>query len=124
MFILPCILTDDGDRDGIPSVLIEAMAMQVPVIATDISGIPELIDHMENGLLVPEQDAVALREAMQLVLPQPELRKRFGENGRAKVMRRFTLTDDVDIIQDLPLAAAGVPSLQPKKSEAVAGAVR
>ena len=47
MFVLPCVVTDDGDRDGIPNVLVEAMAMRVPVVSTAVSGIGELVDHMQ-----------------------------------------------------------------------------
>ena len=91
IFVLPCILTDDGDRDGIPNVLLEAMAMQLPAVSTEVSGIPELVEHMESGLLVAEKDALALADALQLLLERPELRKKFGENGRAKVMDQFEL---------------------------------
>ena len=63
LFALPCQLASDGDRDGIPNVLLEAMAMQLPVIATPISGIPELIEHRHNGLLVAPQQAEQLAAA-------------------------------------------------------------
>jgi glycosyltransferase involved in cell wall biosynthesis len=125
MFVLPCILGDDGDRDGIPNVLIEAMAMRVPVVSTEVSGIPELVDHMQSGLLVPEKNAAALAEAMELLLSRPDLRARFGETGRAKVMRQFTLEHNVGVVQELLMAAAGgPPSARQKESAAVAGAVR
>lgn len=125
MFVLPCILGDDGDRDGIPNVLIEAMAMRVPVVSTEVSGIPELVDHMQSGLLVPEKNAAALAAAMELLLSRPELRARFGETGRAKVMRQFTLEHNVGLVQELLLAAAGGPrSARQEARAAVAGAVR
>ena len=99
MFVLPCILTDNGDRDGIPNVLIEAMAMQVPVISTEVSGIPELVEHNESGILVPEKNSAALADAIELLLSGPDLRSRFGEKGRAKVLNQFTLEDNVRIVQ-------------------------
>src|SRR5713226_4764525 len=99
MFVLPCILTDNGDRDGIPNVLIEAMAMQVPVISTEVSGIPELVEHMENGILVPEKNSTALADAIELLLSHPDLRSRFAEKGRAKVLNQFTLENNVRIVQ-------------------------
>jgi glycosyltransferase involved in cell wall biosynthesis len=125
VFVLPSILAQDGDRDGIPNVLIEAMAMRLPVVSTAVSGIPELVDHMQNGLLVPEKDATVLASAVEILLSSPELRARLGENGRSKVLRRFTLEPNVRVIQDLLLAAAGMPrEIRREQSPMVAGAVR
>ncbi|MHB1936087.1 MAG: glycosyltransferase [Acidobacteriaceae bacterium] len=91
VFALPCLVTGDGDRDGIPNVLIEAMAQRVPVISTDVSGISELVTHMENGLLVPEKDAEAVASGLVMLLHHPVLRDRMGEMGREKVLRLFSL---------------------------------
>jgi glycosyltransferase involved in cell wall biosynthesis len=79
----------NGDRDGIPNVLVEAMAMEVPVISTDISGIPELIEHNVNGLLVPEKNAEAMADAIALLLDKPELCSALSAAGRARVCRDF-----------------------------------
>ncbi len=89
VFVLPCQITSDGDRDGIPNVLLEAMAMQVPVVSTDISGIPELIDHMTNGLTVPPENPEALTQALARLLDRPDLRVALGRAGRDKVSERF-----------------------------------
>jgi glycosyltransferase involved in cell wall biosynthesis len=124
MFVLPCILTDDGDRDGIPNVLIEAMAMRVPVVSTEVSGIPELVDHMQNGLLVPEKNETALAEAIEVLLSRPELRTRWGENGRTKVMRQFSLEHNVDMVQELLLGAAGATPVSRQQREVIAGAAQ
>ncbi len=91
IFALPCLVTDDGDRDGIPNVLIEAMAQRVPVISTDVSGISELVTPMDNGLLVPEKDADALAFAIVRLLRDDDLRRRMGNNGRARVLTHFSL---------------------------------
>lgn len=91
MFVLPCLVTDNGDRDGIPNVLIEAMASRTAVISTDVSGISELVQHKRNGLLVEERNARALAEAMETLLLWPGLRIRLAEKGRATVLSRFTL---------------------------------
>ena len=58
IFVLPCIVGTDDDIDGIPVTLMEAMAMEIPTISTNISGIPELIEHMKTGILVPPKDEV------------------------------------------------------------------
>lgn len=89
VFALPCLVVENGDRDGIPNVLVEAMSMQIPVVSTDISGIPELIDDNLNGLLVPEKDAAAMAEAIEKLLGDPELRLRLSRAGREKVCRYF-----------------------------------
>ena len=89
VFVLPCLVTDNGDRDGIPNVLMEAMVSNLPVISTPISGITELVDHMVDGILVPERDASAIADAIGLLLFQPELGRNLAENGRAKVLDRF-----------------------------------
>jgi glycosyltransferase involved in cell wall biosynthesis len=91
LFVLPCLVADDGDRDGIPNVLAEAMAMRIPVVSTPVSGIVELVDPMENGLLVPERDFEALTAAIEMLLDDAGLRERLGSNGRHKVMAGFGL---------------------------------
>ena len=60
MFVAPCIQANDGDRDGLPTVLLEAMALGTPSIATDVTGIPEIIQHEITGLLLPQYDSQAL----------------------------------------------------------------
>ena len=89
VIVAPSVYARDGERDGTPTVLIEAMACGVPVIASGISGIPELIDHGESGLLVPERDEEQLASAIETVLGDPDLRARLGRNGRQKVLSEF-----------------------------------
>lgn len=89
VFALPCLVVDNGDRDGIPNVLVEAMSMRVPVISTDISGIPELIDNNVNGLLVPEKNALAMADAIERLLIDPGLRQQLGDAGRDRVCKDF-----------------------------------
>ncbi|HKX30954.1 MAG TPA: glycosyltransferase family 4 protein [Blastocatellia bacterium] len=89
VFALPCQVVDDGDRDGIPNVLVEAMAMELPVVSTRISGIPELIEHRVNGLLAPQKDAPALAAAIAELLDDSDLRRRLGRTARTTVCRDF-----------------------------------
>jgi glycosyltransferase involved in cell wall biosynthesis len=89
VFALPCHIVPNGDRDGIPNVLVEAMAMALPVVTTAISGIPELVDHQVNGLLTPPEDPVALAEALAQLLANPALRRQLGRAARQKVRQSF-----------------------------------
>ncbi len=89
VFALPCQIMDDGDRDGFPNVVAEAMAMGVPVISTAISGIPEMIDDGVHGLLVRPRDAQALAHALRRVLTEPALHADLARAGRERICERF-----------------------------------
>jgi glycosyltransferase involved in cell wall biosynthesis len=86
---LPCRVMSNGDRDGIPNVLVEAMACGLPVVTTAVSGIPELVVDGENGLLVPPDDPAAVAGSLRRLRDEPELARRLGEQGRASVAERF-----------------------------------
>ncbi|HKB14202.1 MAG TPA: glycosyltransferase family 4 protein, partial [Vicinamibacterales bacterium] len=89
VFCLPCRVSSDGDRDGIPNVLVEAMASGLPVVTTEVSGIPELVENDRNGLLVPPDDAVATAAALLRIFRDRALAERLAANGRAVVAERF-----------------------------------
>jgi len=91
VFALPCIRDKSGDQDGIPVVLMEAMAMELAVVSTRISGIPELIEHGRNGLLTNPGDATALADALHLLKNNSELRLRLGKAGRETVIKEFNI---------------------------------
>lgn len=95
LFVLPCIVAPDGDRDGIPNVLAEAMAMELPVVSTNHSGIPELVQDKVNGFLVPPNDENALTDALAQLLDNPALCKELGERGRQKVLEDFDVERNV-----------------------------
>jgi len=88
-FTLGCREAKDGDRDGIPNVVAEAMATGVPVVATEVSGVPELVTHEKTGLLCPSNDADALAEALKRVLTDQDLRATVIPAARAKVHEVF-----------------------------------
>jgi glycosyltransferase involved in cell wall biosynthesis len=87
----PSVPTRDGRREGIPVVLMEAMASGVPVIASQLSGIPELVIHESTGLLVPPRDATSLSDALERYIKDPELRHQLGRAGNEKVVEEFDL---------------------------------
>lgn len=91
VLVAPSVPTSDGRREGIPVVLIEAMSSGVPIIASNISGIPELVLDGDTGLLVPPRDAAALANALERYYRDPAMRKRLGRSGREKVEREFDL---------------------------------
>lgn len=86
---LPCRIDPDGDRDGMPTVLVEAMARGLPVISTDVVGLDELVTSGHDGLLVAPDDASALARAIDEVLDDPALAATMGERARDRVMAEF-----------------------------------
>jgi colanic acid/amylovoran biosynthesis glycosyltransferase len=84
--------------EGVPVVLMEAMSMEIPCVATYIAGIPELIEEGVSGLLVPASDAGALAHAIARLMDDADLRRRIGEAGRKKVLRDFNLEQNVEIL--------------------------
>ena len=98
LFVLPSRLAHDGDRDGLPNVLMEAQAFAVPVVATDVSGIPELVTHGKTGWLVHERDPNALAGAIRKMIEEPTLRLKLAEAGAKKVRARFSSGPGIDFV--------------------------
>ncbi|HVR31604.1 MAG TPA: glycosyltransferase [Acidimicrobiia bacterium] len=95
VFVLPAVVAADGDRDGIPNVILEAMAMELPVVATRHSGIPEAVIDGATGVLVEVGDPMALAGAIVRVLDDADGAARMGVEGRALVASRFDLERNV-----------------------------
>jgi glycosyltransferase involved in cell wall biosynthesis len=91
LFALASFVTDDGDRDGIPNVLVEAMACGLPVVSTRVAGIPELVRHDENGLLAAPRDVGALADALAALLEDRTRREQLGAAARRTVVEHFDL---------------------------------
>ncbi|MEW6659015.1 MAG: glycosyltransferase [Thermodesulfobacteriota bacterium] len=89
LFIMPSIVDPAGDRDGIPTVIMEAMAHEVPVVATDVSGIPEAVAPGQTGWLVPPGDPRALAAAIREALDNPAEARRRGQAGKRRVAEEF-----------------------------------
>lgn len=89
VLVLPSVTTRSGKMEGLPVVLMEAMAMGLPVVASNLSGIPELVTAGVEGLLVPERDPQALAAALEILAGDPDLRTRMGAAGRVKILESF-----------------------------------
>jgi glycosyltransferase involved in cell wall biosynthesis len=100
VFVLPCVQAPDGDIDGIPVSLMEAMASGCPVISTSVSGIPELLADGQAGLLVPPADAEALAAALLRICREPDLAPTLSEAGRAQVVASFEIDREAASLQD------------------------
>jgi glycosyltransferase involved in cell wall biosynthesis len=104
VFALPCRVDSVGDKDGIPVVLMEAMASGLPVVSGDLDAIRELIQHEESGLLVDGTRVEPTRDALARLAADPALRVRLGSAGRQRVIDEFSLETNVSRLE----AAIGI----------------
>lgn len=95
LFVLPCRIAADGDRDGLPNVIVEAQSQKLAVLSTPISGVPELITDGENGVLVPPDDPAALASAITELAADPERRAAMGEAGMVRVHAEFNADREI-----------------------------
>jgi glycosyltransferase involved in cell wall biosynthesis len=89
LFILGCEVAENGDRDGIPNVLVESLAMGLPAISTTVSAISELVEHEVTGLTVPPTNSKALADAIVKLLVDTHLRRKVITNGQRRVNQQF-----------------------------------
>lgn len=107
LFVLPCVRGADGSHDITPNSLIEAMAMELPVISTTSGAVPEIVDHEVNGVLVSPGDVTALADAIERLAADPVRCRMLGEAARRKVQDRFDIDRNVDPRVALFSAQAG-----------------
>ena len=98
--ILPSIVTDKGEHEGIPVSLMEAMAFKIPVISTNTGGIPELLDN-DAGIIVEQKNPNKLAEAIETLIKDERLRRKLGESGYRKVIEEFSLQNIVTKLLEL-----------------------
>jgi glycosyltransferase involved in cell wall biosynthesis len=96
LFVLPSRVAKNGDRDGLPNVLLEAGSQELALVASEVAAVPELIADGANGRLVPEGDAAALARALEALIRDPALRLRLGRAARATVLERFAMEPGLD----------------------------
>jgi glycosyltransferase involved in cell wall biosynthesis len=101
VFALPCRVAADGDRDGVPNVLVEASSQRLACVSTTVSGVPELIRDGETGILVPPDDPPTLAGAIETLARDPALRVRLGKAGEARVRREFDHRASVRLLMKL-----------------------
>ena len=85
----PCVHGQDGNRDGLPTVLLESMALGTPCISTPVTGIPEVVKHQVTGLIVPERSPKDLADALELMISRPDLRVRYASAARRLIEQDF-----------------------------------
>ncbi|WP_029059789.1 glycosyltransferase family 4 protein [Stappia stellulata] len=100
LFVLTSKIAKSGDRDGLPNVLMEAQAMGLCCLASDVSAIPELIGNGETGVLVPPGDRAAIAEALERLIRSPETRDRLGRAAAQDVRDRFSADPGLDFLAD------------------------
>jgi glycosyltransferase involved in cell wall biosynthesis len=116
LFVLASKVARDGDRDGLPNVLMEAQSQRLACVATDVSGIPELIQHQVTGMLVPPDNPRALASALEALISDPARRSAFGIAGELRVRRSFAAGSAIDALAKRfglhpPVRASGSPPL-------------
>ncbi len=101
IFVLPSIVGDDGDRDGLPNVLMEAQSQRLACLSTNISGIPELIEHGETGWLVEQKNHEALRAGLAMLIEDDAMRTRLANAGFERLNEAFSHLKCVARLHDL-----------------------
>jgi glycosyltransferase involved in cell wall biosynthesis len=105
-YVLPCQVAKDGNRDGLPVSIVEALACGLPVVSTPVTGIPEVVEHENNGLLVPERDPDALADALERLIVDEALYDRARQRARESVENRFDIQKTSKTMQELYRGAA------------------
>ena len=116
VFAAPCVVGADGNRDGLPTVLLEAMALGTPCVSTDVTGIPEVLRPEETGLMVPQHDPEALAEALTRLLADGGLRQRLAEQARRLIEEEFDVHRNASRIRQV--FRSPVPARAPAFEEA------
>jgi glycosyltransferase involved in cell wall biosynthesis len=98
LFVLPSKIADDGDRDGLPNVLMEAASQKLPILSTSISAIPEFVTHGTHGTLVPPGDPEGLKAAILALAADPDGRAAMAEAAYRRLTAEFGMTAGIDAV--------------------------
>ncbi|MHC4992619.1 MAG: glycosyltransferase, partial [Planctomycetota bacterium] len=97
----PCVIGDDGNRDGLPTVLLEAMALGTPCVSTDVTGIPEVVRDMETGLMVGQHDPDGLSRALEQLLDHEDLRIDLASRARQLIEGEFDINENTRLLREI-----------------------
>jgi glycosyltransferase involved in cell wall biosynthesis len=111
IFVMPCVVHSSSDRDGIPNVIMEALLHRLPVVASDVAGISEVVRDGETGVLVPQKDPAALAAAIQTLAADRQAALDLAEKGRELVLRNFDTEENHRKLLALFQRAAGPHSV-------------
>ena len=101
VFAAPFVVGKDGNRDGLPTVLLESMALGTPCVSTDVTGVPEVLIDKVTGLLVPQNNAIALADAIEKLLNNPELRVEYAIQARQLIESNFDIHKNAADLRNL-----------------------
>jgi colanic acid/amylovoran biosynthesis glycosyltransferase len=101
VFVAPSVIAPNSDRDGIPNVILEAMALKLPVVGSKVSGIPEIVIENETGLLVESGDPQSLFLALKKLNNNLELREKLSKNGRRLIEQKFDIRINMNQLEDI-----------------------
>lgn len=101
IFVAPCIVGKDGNRDGLPTVLLESMALGTPCISTNVTGIPEVIENKKTGLIVPQNRADLLASAIIKFLEDKDLRVQVSLRARKLIEKNFDIVKNTITVRDI-----------------------
>ncbi|MFC3396811.1 glycosyltransferase [Brenneria rubrifaciens] len=101
MLVAPCVISDDGDRDGLPTVLLEAMALGTPVVSTTVAGIPEVVINQKTGLCIPPQNPHALADAIACLLNDADQRFSLSHHARALISAEYDINRNASRLRDM-----------------------
>lgn len=108
LFVLPSRPAGDGDRDGLPNVLMEAATQRLPAVSTDFAGVPEFIESGVNGLLVPPKASAALAVALERLIRDPAERERLGGGAQERLVAAFSFDAGIARLDELLRPLAGI----------------
>lgn len=101
VFAAPCVVGSDGNRDGLPTVLLEAMALGTPCVSTDVTGIPEVLHHGETGLIVGQHAPQELADALEKLLTDEDLRVSLARRARQLIDDNFDICRNSALLRKL-----------------------
>lgn len=106
LLIAPCVNASDGDRDGLPTVVLEAMALGTPCVGTDVTGMPEVLRDLETGFAVPQSDPAALAAKIRDAIGSVSLRKKVATNARRLIETNFDVDRNAEQLRQVFLDAS------------------